>query len=126
MPVDQIRNDGSPAAIAMHPGAGVVAVSAVAESPSSLAIAVRTEQSVTVLTVDGVLDSGSSAALRDSVMKATLHEPFAVMVDVNALQVPAQSAWSAFLGARWQAETQHDRNVVLGFGLPARTEEGRP
>jgi anti-anti-sigma factor len=113
MPVDQIRNEGSPVAIATHPRVGVVAVSAVAESPSSLAIAVRTEQPVTVLTVDGVLDSGSSAALRDSIMKATLHEPSAVIVDVNGLQVPARSAWSAFLGARWQAETQHDVPVLL-------------
>jgi anti-anti-sigma factor len=113
MPVDQIRNEGNPVATATHPPLGVATVSAVAESPSSLAIAVRTEQPVTVLTVHGVLDSGSSAALRDSIMKATLHEPSAVIVDVNALQVPAQSAWSAFLGVRWQAETQHDVPIML-------------
>jgi anti-anti-sigma factor len=89
------------------------AVSAVAESPSSLAVAARTEQSVAVLTVDGVLDAGSSAALRHSIMKATLQEPSAVIVDVNALQVPAESAWSAFLGVRWQAETHPDVPIVL-------------
>ena len=98
---------------ATHPPVGVAAVSAVAESPSSLAIAVRTEDSVAVLTVDGVLDSGSSAALRDSIMKATLHQPSAVIVNINALQVPAPSAWSAFLGVRWQTETQPDVPIVL-------------
>jgi anti-anti-sigma factor len=113
MSVDQIRSEGSPVAIATPPAAGMAAMSAVAESPSSLAIAVRTEESVAVLTVDGVLDSGSSAALRDSLMKATLHEPSAVIVNVNALQVPAQSAWSAFLGVRWQSDTQPDVPIVL-------------
>jgi anti-anti-sigma factor len=89
------------------------AVSAVAESPSSLAVAARTEQSVAVLTVDGILDAGSSAALRHSIMKATLQGPSAVIVDVNALQVPAESAWSAFLGVRWQVETHPDVPIVL-------------
>ncbi len=92
---------------------GMATVSAVAESPSSLAIAVRTEDSVALLTVDGVLDSGSSAALRDSIIKTTLQEPSAVIVNVSALQVPAKSAWSAFLGARWQSDTQLDVPIVL-------------
>jgi anti-anti-sigma factor len=100
-------------AIATHPPVGMAAVSAVAESPSSLAIAVRMKQSLAVLTVDGVLDPGSTAALRDSIMKATLHEPSAVIVNVNALQVPAASAWSAFLGVRWQTETQPDVPIML-------------
>ena len=92
---------------------GMATVSAVAESPRSLGIAVRTEDSVALLTVDGVLDSGSSAALRDSIMKTTLQEPTAVIVNVSALQVPAKSAWSAFLGVRWQSETQLDVPIVL-------------
>lgn len=87
-------------------------MSAVADS-SSLAIAVRREDSVALLTVDGVLDSGSSAALRDSVMKTTLQEPSAVIINVSALQVPAKSAWSAFLGVRWQSETQLDVPIIL-------------
>ena len=113
MPVDQIRRQGSPVAIATPPRMGMATVSAVAESPSSLAIAVRTEDSVALLTVDGVLDSGSSAALRDSIIKTTLQEPSAVIVNVSALQVPAKSAWSAFLGARWQSDAQLDVPIVL-------------
>jgi anti-anti-sigma factor len=113
MPVDEFRNQGNSVAIPTHPPVGSVAVNAAAESPSTLAIAVRTEQSAAILTVDGVLDSGSSGAMRDSIMKATLHEPSAVIVNVDALQVSTPSAWSAFLGARWQAETQPDVPILL-------------
>jgi hypothetical protein len=69
----------------------VAAVSAVAESPSSLAVATRTDQSVVILTVEGVLDTSSSPALRDIIMKATLDEPSAVIVNVSGLRVPAES-----------------------------------
>jgi anti-anti-sigma factor len=88
-------------------------VSAVAESPSSLTVAARREQSVLVLTVDGVLDPSNTAALRDSIVKATLNEPTAVIVNVSALQVPAESAWSAFVSARWQIDPQADVPIVL-------------
>jgi anti-anti-sigma factor len=91
----------------------VAAVSAVAESPSSLAIAARTDQSVAVLTVEGVLDASNFAPLRDSIMKATLSEPAAVIVDVTGLQVPAESALSAFISARWQLDTQPEIPIVL-------------
>ncbi len=88
-------------------------VSSVADSPNALAVAARTDQSVTVLTVDGVLDTNSSTALRDSIMKATLDEPSAVIVNITALQVPAESAWSTFIGVRWQIHTQPDVPIVL-------------
>jgi anti-anti-sigma factor len=101
----------------------VAAVSAVAASPSSLAVAARTEQSVVVLTVEGVLDSGNTAALRDSIIKATLDEPSAVMVNVNTLHVPAESAWSAFMSARWQIDTQPDVPIVLVCAHRATREE---
>ena len=109
----------------------MAAVSAVAESPSSLAVAARTEHSVAVLTVDGVLDAGNSAALRDSIIKATLQEPSAVIVNVTALQVPAKSAWSAFIGVRWQFETRPDVPIVLVCANRAAREaispqRGRP
>lgn len=88
-------------------------VSAVAESPSSLAVATRTEQSVVVLTVEGVLDGSSSAALRDIITKATLDEPSAVLVNVSRLQVPAESVWSSFIGVRWQAHIRPSVPIVL-------------
>lgn len=83
-------------------------VSAVANSRSSLAIAARTEQSLVVLTVDGVLDTANSSALVDSIMKATLEGPPAVIVDVTALRVPDQSAWSSLVGMHWQPDARLD------------------
>jgi anti-anti-sigma regulatory factor len=91
----------------------VAAVSAVAESPGSLVVATRTEQSVVVLTVEGVLDNSSSAALRDITMKATLDKPSAVIVNVSALRVPAESAWSTFIGVRWHGRTRPEVLIIL-------------
>ncbi len=94
-------------------GKGVAAVSSVTESPSSLAVVTRTDQSVTVLTVDGVLDTANCAALRDSIVKATLAEPLAVIVDITGLRVLADTAGSTFIGAHWQLHTQPDIPIVL-------------
>jgi anti-anti-sigma factor len=91
----------------------VAVVSELAEFPNSLAVTARTKKSVAVLTVEGVLDEGSSAPLRDSITKATLDKPSAVIVDITALRVPEESALSAFIGARWQLETQRDVPIVL-------------
>jgi len=88
-------------------------VSSVAESPSSLAVSTQTDQSVTVLTVGGVLDTSNSAALRESITQATLDGPSAVIVNITALQVPVESAWSTFIGAYWQLHAQPDVPVVL-------------
>lgn len=88
-------------------------MNAVAKSPSSLAIATKTEDSVVFLTAEGLLDANNSAELRDSVMKATLDEPSAVIVDVTALQVPDESAWSVFISARWQVDTRSDVPILL-------------
>lgn len=88
-------------------------MSAVSESPNSLAVAARTDKSVAVLTVEGVLDAGNFAPLRDSITKATLDKPSAVIVDISALRVPEESALSAFISARWQLETQPDVPIVL-------------
>jgi anti-anti-sigma factor len=77
---------------------------------------VRTEQSLVILTADGLLDAASSPALRDIIMKATLDEPAAVIVDVTALQVPQESAWSTFLSARWQVDTRPEVAIVLVSG----------
>jgi anti-anti-sigma factor len=87
-------------------------VSTIANS-SSLAIAARTEQSVAVLTVDGVLDIANSAALVDSMMKATMEAPPAVIVDVSALRVAEESAWSILVGMHWQPDARLDVPLLL-------------
>src|SRR5271168_4856603 len=95
---------------------GPPAVSALAESPGSLAVETRTDQSVAILTVGGVLDAANSAALRDSIRKAALDQPSAVIVDITALQVPAESALSAFIGAYLQLSAQATAPIVLVCG----------
>jgi anti-anti-sigma factor len=95
---------------------GPPAVSALAESPGSLAVETRTEQSVAILTVGGVLDAANSAALRDSIRKAALDQPSAVIVDITALQVPAESALSAFISAYLQLGAQATAPIVLVCG----------
>ncbi|WP_197506296.1 STAS domain-containing protein [Mycobacterium sp. ACS4054] len=87
--------------------------SSVAESPSTLAVATRTDESVTVLTVDGVLDTTNSAALRDHILQATLDEPAAVVVNISALKVLAELAWSTFIGAHWQVRSNPNVPIVL-------------
>ncbi|OBA59698.1 sulfate transporter [Mycobacterium sp. 1100029.7] len=91
-------------------------MSAVAESPGSLAVATRTDDSVAVLTVGGVLDASNSGALRDSISKATLQEPSAVIVNISGLKVPAESAWSAFISAHLQLGTHVKAPIVLVSG----------
>nr|WP_156657559.1 STAS domain-containing protein [Mycobacterium kyorinense] len=69
-----------------------------------------------LLTIDGVLDSSTYLKLRDAIIKAALDEPRAVLVDVNALDVPASSAWSVFTSARWHVSTWPDVPIVLVCG----------
>ena len=83
------------------------------ESPSSLAVATRTDQSVVVLTVEGVLGTSNAAGLCDIIMQATLDEPSAVIVNVTALRVSTESAWSTLIGAHWQVRTKPDVPIVL-------------
>ncbi|WP_108637945.1 STAS domain-containing protein [Mycobacterium rhizamassiliense] len=98
---------------------GPPAVSALAESPGSLAVETRTDQSVAILTVAGVLDASNSAALRDSIKKAALDQPSAVIIDVTGLRVPAESALSAFISAYLQLDSQTTAPIVLVCGQRA-------
>lgn len=88
-------------------------MSALAKSPSNLAITTRVERSTVVLAADGVLNTGNSAEFRDSITKATLGEPYAVVVDVTALQVPTEPTWSVFIAAYWQAGIPPNVPIVL-------------
>ncbi|AKN16246.1 sulfate transporter [Mycobacterium haemophilum DSM 44634] len=97
-------------------------MSAVAKSPGSLAIAARTEHSMTVLTLEGVLNTSNSTALRNCIMKATIDQPSAIIVDVTGLQAAAESAWSAFISVRWEVGTQPDVPIVLVCGHRAARE----
>jgi len=83
---------------------------------SELTVSPSTADTDCLLTVEGVLDSTTYLKLRDSIIKAALDEPRAVLVDVNALDVSSSSAWSVFTSARWHVSTWPDVPVVLISG----------
>lgn len=91
-----------------------------ARPASSLVVSEDTAGTVCLLTVDGVLDSSTYLKLRDAVIKAALEEPLAVLVDVNALDVPASSAWSVFTSARWHVSRWPDVPIALVCGHSGR------
>ena len=66
-----------------------------------------------MLTVDGVLDSRMYLRLRNRIIEAALGEPRAVLVDVNALRVPASSLWKVFTSARWHVSIWPDVPIIL-------------
>src|ERR1700761_8620965 len=88
-------------------------MSPVAESAGSLAVASRTDESVAVLTVDGVLDAANCVALRDRILKATFDDASAVIVNVSALKVHAALTWSAFMGVYWQVRSSPHIPIIL-------------
>lgn len=88
-------------------------MSPVAESASQLAVAMRTDDRVAVLTVDGVLDAANASALRDRIIKATSDATSAVVVNVSALKVPAESTWSTFMGVYWQVGNEPHVPIML-------------
>lgn len=76
-----------------------------------------------ILYADGILDSSTYRGLRDTVIKAALDEPSAVIVDVNRLAVPSPSAWSVFTSARWHVNIWPDVPVALVCGQVAARRE---
>jgi anti-anti-sigma factor len=91
-----------------------------ASPASSLVVHADTAGTVSLLTVDGVLDSSTYLQLRDAVIKAALDEPQAVLIDVDGLDVPASSAWSVFTSAHWHVRTWPNIPIVLVCSHPGR------
>ncbi|MCV7063384.1 anti-sigma factor antagonist [Mycolicibacterium vaccae] len=73
----------------------------------------------TTLTMAGTLDDSTYRQVRDSVISAALAVPTAVLVDVSALRVPADSGWTAFTSARWHVSTWPGVPVLLVCDDPA-------
>jgi anti-anti-sigma factor len=90
-----------------------VAVIPVDELPPSVRVDVEPKRDVPILVVDGLLDSSTYRSIRDTVIKAALDEPRAVIVDVNRLGVPSSSAWSVFTSARWHVSVWPDVPILL-------------
>lgn len=90
--------------------------------PSPLRVTAAALGPVVVLSVDGVLDSTTYTTLRDSIIKAALDTPAAVVVDVTALNIPAPSACAVFTSACWQVTRWPDVPVLLACSQGDRRE----
>lgn len=84
-----------------------------AEFTEPIRVDVERRDDLAFLTITGVLDGASYRGLRDAIIKAALDEPRAVVVDVNKLSVPAESAWSVFTSARWHVSIWPDVPILL-------------
>ncbi len=88
------------------------------EPASAIRVDVAPQQDVPILVMEGVLDSNTYRTVRDTVIKAALDEPRAVIVDVNHLFVPSASAWTVFTSARWHVSTWPDVSILLVCAHP--------
>jgi hypothetical protein len=84
-----------------------------ARTSGQLMISAHRAGAARLVTVDGVLDGTTYVRLRDAVIAAALDEPRAVIVDVNALDVPALSAWAVFSSAHWYVRTWPGVPIML-------------
>lgn len=96
-----------------------------AEWSSALTVAMDTTGDASLLTVEGLLDTTTYLRLRDAIVKAALDEPSAVIVDVNALDIPTDSAWSVFTSARWHVSTWPDIPIMVVCASARRREVAR-
>jgi hypothetical protein len=81
---------------------------------------VERHRKVSILVLHGVLDTCTYRRVRDSIIKAALDEPRAVIVDVNDLCVPVNSAWTVCTSARWHVSTWPDVPILLVCAQPER------
>jgi anti-anti-sigma factor len=89
-----------------------------AEPRPRIRIEAAPQHEMPILVMDGVLDSSTYRTVRDTVIKAALDEPRAVIVDVNRLSAPSASAWTVFTSARWHASVWPDVPILLVCAQP--------
>lgn len=75
-----------------------------------------------MLALSGVLNMQTYRQVRDTVIKAALDQPRAVIVDVTELRVPTPSAWAVFTSARWHVNTWPDVPILLAHADPAERQ----
>jgi anti-anti-sigma factor len=80
---------------------------------SELAVSANTVGVAVVLTVTGTLDATTYLLLRDTIIKAALDEPKAVIVDIGGLEICTDSALAVFTSARWQVSRWPEVPIVL-------------
>lgn len=74
-----------------------------------------------LLTLDGVLDAVTYSPLRDTIVRAALNEPPAVIIDVTDLTARDDPVWAVFATARWQIAEWPD----VPIGLVCAHEHGQ-
>jgi hypothetical protein len=85
----------------------------VAGRQGDLRIRVTDADDARLLTLDGVLDAVTYSPLRDTIVKAALDEPPAVIIDVTHLTTRDDPAWAVFTTARWQVAEWPDVPIGL-------------
>lgn len=75
-----------------------------------------------VIRLTGALDVSTYRQARDIIVKAALDGHFAVIVDVDALDVRDDHAWSVFTSARWHVHCWPDVEIVLACADPVIRE----
>jgi hypothetical protein len=88
------------------------------ELAPAVRIAVAADSDVPILVADGLLDSSTYSHVRDTVIKAALEEPRAVVVDVSELRASSNSAWTVFTSARWHVSIWPDVPILLVCDRP--------
>lgn len=79
----------------------------------ALTVSAESWDATAVLRTRGLLDSSTYRSLRDTIIKAALDEPDAVVVDVTHLSVPSESAWAVFTSARWHVDRWPEVPIVV-------------
>jgi hypothetical protein len=93
----------------------------VAGRRSELGITATSVEDARMLTLDGLLDGTMYVPLRDTIVKAALDEPPAVIIDVTGLTVRDDPAWAVFTSARWQVADWPD----IPIGMVCAHERGQ-
>lgn len=84
-----------------------------ADEVGSVTISSQEIDGTAVLGVGGFLNSSTYREVRDTIIKAALDEPRAVIVDVTTLVVPAPTAWAVFTSARWHVTLWPDIPMAM-------------
>lgn len=84
-----------------------------ADQAQKLFVCKRQTRRADVLIAEGILDSSTYRPLRDAIIKASLDEPPAVIIDVTSLIVPSESAWAVVTSARWHIGEWPDVPLML-------------
>jgi anti-anti-sigma regulatory factor len=83
------------------------------QRPYELSISARPLGTDILMAVYGVLDAKTYRDLRDGIIKTAQDSPRSVIVDVDHVEVPNDSAWSVFTSARWHIHQWPDVPVML-------------